>query len=271
MLALDGYRLGASLFHPAGDARRVALMVPATGVPQRLYTAYARFLAQRGIATLTWDWRGIGRSRPGRLRGFHATMRDWATLDLGGALSHVARHFPQLPVTAVAHSFGAQAIGLSSGSERLHALVTVAGPSGYWGHFGRPEKYGYAALWYVGMPVLSRVLGYFPSRMFRFGEDLPRGVALEWARWCRSPEYLGTWEGHARFSAPLLALSFTDDRYAPPASTDALHDRYVRAPQTRRYIDPVEIGAQRIGHFGFFREGLVPALWHDTAEWLLRS
>lgn len=117
------------------------------------------------------------------------------------------------------------------------------------------------------MPALAHALGWFPSRQLGLGENLPRGVALEWARWCRSREYLGDWSGHARLAIPILALGFDDDAFAPPAAVDALHRRYASARLQRRQLAPADLGAPRIGHFGFFKPGL-PAAWDELATWM---
>jgi hypothetical protein len=89
--AADGLELAATSYAgEAGASRGLVLLVPATGVRRRLYHPLAGFLAECGFDALTWDWRGTGESRPCRLRGFHATMTDWATLDLGGVLAWAA-------------------------------------------------------------------------------------------------------------------------------------------------------------------------------------
>lgn len=271
--ATDGLRLAATEFLPPThqeQPRRVALVAGATGVQRRYYAAFASYLAARGFAVLTFDYRGIGGSRPanGSLRGFRATMRDWAVRDLGGALAAVASRWPELPLSMVAHSFGGQAVGLAPGRERISRMVTIAAPSGYWRNYRRPFRYRLAALWYGVVPTCCLTLGYFPARRLGMGEDLPSGVAREWARWCRSPEYLGDWEGHRRLTVPVLALTFTDDAYAPPEATDDLHHRYASARVERRYVTPGDHGVQRIGHFGFFREGRVAELWGEVAGWL---
>jgi predicted alpha/beta hydrolase len=61
--AQDGYELGATLFEPA-PARR-AVLVMAAPAPQQYYRKFAAFRGTR-TAVLTFDYRGIGRSR---LRG----------------------------------------------------------------------------------------------------------------------------------------------------------------------------------------------------------
>jgi predicted alpha/beta hydrolase len=275
--ATDGFSLAANTYAPAsgGSTASLVLIAPATGVVKRLYDPFATFLAAHGFEVLTWDWRGTGESRPPSLRGFHATMTDWAELDLGGALAWAAERASDRPgrpgrrVLAVGHSFGGQALGLAPGGEQLAAALTVAAQSGYWGHWPRPRRYLYAALWYLAMPGLAAVLDYFPSRRLGLGEDLPRGVAQQWARWCRSPRYLENYAGHRRLRMPMLALSFADDPFAPRPAVEALHREYAGATVSHRHLRPADVGAPRIGHFGFFKPGL-PALWADVAAWLER-
>src|SRR6201991_2763293 len=67
--AADGYRLGATLFLPRGARRRAALISSATAVPRKIYRGFAGYLARRGFAVLTYDYRGIGGSRGVGLAG----------------------------------------------------------------------------------------------------------------------------------------------------------------------------------------------------------
>ena len=62
--ARDGFRLSGDWFEPVGPSRAVAVIAGAMGVRRRFYRAFAAFLAENGIATLTFDYRGIGGSRP---------------------------------------------------------------------------------------------------------------------------------------------------------------------------------------------------------------
>jgi predicted alpha/beta hydrolase len=269
--ATDGYPLAATLFGGAEELRQVVLISPATGVKRRLYGAFAAYLASRGAAVATWDWRGTGESRPERMRGFRATMTDWARLDLAGVIGWAAERFPDARISAVGHSFGGQGLGLAPNAGRLHAIATIAAQSGWWGHWPRGERWKYALLWHAVMPPVTHALGYFPFRRLGVGEDLPKGVALEWARWCRSPEYLGDWSGHAALRAPLLAIGFSDDPFAPREAVEALVVRYGSERKEHRHVSPGEIGAKSIGHFGFFREAVGARLWPDVADWLDRA
>ena len=43
--------------------------------------------------------------------------------------------------------------------------------------------------WFVLVPLVTRMFGYFPGRKLRKVGDLPRGVILQWRRWCLNPRY----------------------------------------------------------------------------------
>jgi predicted alpha/beta hydrolase len=58
--ANDGYLLGASLHLPRRAKRNAVLINSATAVPRKIYKGFASYLASRGCAVLTYDYRGIG-------------------------------------------------------------------------------------------------------------------------------------------------------------------------------------------------------------------
>lgn len=269
--ARDGYRLAGTLYRPRTPNRRAVLFQAASGVKQEYYGRFAEYLASRGFAALTFDYRGIGRSAPAKLRGFEARMRDWAEKDIGGALDYLARATHGARLIGIGHSFGGQVFGIVPGNERYVAAMTVGSQSGYWKHW---RGKGRAAMWFLThllLPGVSRVYGYFPARRFGQGEDMPAGVALEWASWCRDPGYivgaLGAQEAYARFAAPIRVYAIADDSYAPPAAVEAFLGFYPNAPRKRVDVDPTKHGGP-IGHFGFFHERFKDALWKDAAEWM---
>jgi predicted alpha/beta hydrolase len=51
------------------------------------YRHFAAFLAQAGMPTFTYDYRGIGLSRPPGLRGFDAAVEDWAEYDCAAGVA----------------------------------------------------------------------------------------------------------------------------------------------------------------------------------------
>src|ERR1700682_3969757 len=112
--AADGYSLGATLRRPAtGPQKGFVLIASATATPRHYYGRFATYLAERGFGVMTFDYRGIGDSRPPSLRGFECRMRDWAALGITAVVDFAARE-AGAPLLYVGHSYGGQALGLPS-------------------------------------------------------------------------------------------------------------------------------------------------------------
>ena len=265
----DGTRLGATAF--AVDGSDTALIVlGATAVPAAFYERFARHVQQRGWSALTFDFRGVGRSRPERLRGYPATMSDWALIDLPAAIEAAHRRWQPRRLVALGHSFGGQVVGMLADPSRIDAMVTVSSQSGYWGLQGGSERWRTRVLVHTLLPGLPRLLGYFPWSKIARGEDLPGGVARQWAGWCRSPGYLLDddslpLERYEGFSAPILAYSVDDDDWGTARSVDAMMSAY--SDVERQHLVPRDEGVPAIGHMGFFRERCQP-LWERSLDWL---
>ncbi|MGQ4880752.1 alpha/beta fold hydrolase [Billgrantia sp. LNSP4103-1] len=242
------------------------LIAPAMGVPQRFYAPLAQWLAGQGMAVATFDYRGMGASRPPRLSGFEATIMDWAQLDAAAMLEALECHVPGLPLYWVGHSLGGQIPPLVPGQERLTRIVTVASGSGYWRENAPALKRRVWLFWFGAVPLLTPLLGYFPGKRLNMVGDLPRGVVEQWRRWCLHPEYAvgaepGVRERFAAVRVPVVSLSFSDDDFMSARNTESLHGFYTHAPRTQLRIRPQEAGLTRIGHFGFFRAEHEQALW----------
>jgi predicted alpha/beta hydrolase len=211
------------------------------------------------------DYRGIGGSRPGTLRGYGATMRDWGELDLDAALRWALREVEPDRLLVVGHSVGGQLLGHASAADEVAAAFFVGSQSGYWRHWPASGRVGIFALWHLLIPALSRGLGYFPSSRFGLGHDLPSGVARQWARWGRHPDYLlrdgeAVAARYARLHLPILATAVANDRFAPEAAVRALLDLY---PNARRRL--LHVGD--VGHFAWFRKDN-ERRWGECCDWL---
>jgi predicted alpha/beta hydrolase len=269
--ARDGYALSGTCFpHAGAELGAVVLISSAMGVRQRYYSRFAAYLAGRGLPTVTYDYRGIGGSRPASLSGFRARMEDFGALDLAGAIDTVRERFPGRRILVVGHSAGGQLLGLADNAREVTALLKVASGSGYYRLF--PQRLRMELNWRVLAPLLVKSFGKLPG-WAGTAEDLPAGVAEQWARWCLAPDYLLSEGGEPRREAyaslylPLRAYSFTDDPFASPEAVRALLSFYADALVDHRLLSPKEVG-QPIGHFGFFREPFRGSLWADAADWL---
>lgn len=265
--ARDGDALAGTLF-PAERPRGTVVVASAMGVRRRLYARFAERLAGGGLTTLTFDYRGIGGSRRGPLRGFAAELHDWGELDLAGAIDWLAARHRDLPLQLVTHSVGGQIFGLIEETPAVGA-VFLASQSGSWRLWRGLPRLGMFFVWHLAVPGLARAFGYLPMRAIGQGEDLPAGVAREWAAWGRRDEYVWSYagprggRGFRRWTGTLRAYAIADDGYAPQRGVEALAAMYSRARVEVRTISPGDFGLRRIGHFGLFRPELGAAIWDE--------
>jgi predicted alpha/beta hydrolase len=261
--AEDGFPLGVRVF--PGE-RGTVIIHGATAVPQTYYEKFAAHLAATGLRVITYDYRGVGFSRPASLRGFEATMTDWARLDARA----VQRRFADDRTVIIGHSFGGQILGLIDELADARGAILVGSQLGYVGDWPLWSQPKLRFFFHLLIPGLSQTLGYLPGAA-GLGTDLPAGVAREWAAWCTSPGYLRDLhaDAAARFAAfrrPVLAYSFTDDDFAPEATVERLMSALSRAALVHRRLSPAELGVKAIGHFGFFRPRFMSSLWTEAAS-----
>lgn len=276
LVAADGTPLAARFFEPVdGGVRAAVLIGGAMGVRQDYYRAFAAWLASEGFLVATFDYRGCGESRPpgGTLRGLRADLFDWAA-DTDTVVEALSARATGLPIYLIGHSLGAQLPGLLRQRDRLAGLLSVAAGSGYW-RDNAPQLRRYVLyFWHLLVPTATVLFGYFPGRRLGKVGDLPKGVVLQWRKWCLNPRYHVGAEGEPvreRFEAarfPVVALSITDDELMTERGTRVLLDCYANAPRRIEHIAPAEVQARRIGHFGFFREQFRSTLWQRTTQWL---
>ncbi|MCB9622557.1 MAG: alpha/beta fold hydrolase [Sandaracinus sp.] len=269
--ARDGYELGGTLFSPTGAPRMRLLINGGTGVPSRFYRHYAKWLAEHGVTTLTYDYRGIGLSRRGSVRNTPHTYTDWATNDFPGALAALEAAAPDVPTVILGHSFGGQALGLSDATKRADAVVFLGAQSGYWKNWSGPARWRLGMLWHVTAPLVTATLGYVPAKI-GVGQDLPPRVMNDWARWCRTPGYYtehveGAEARLASFTMPRLVLGFDDDNYAPKAAIDQLAGWLDGDALDRIQLAPEDLARTRLGHFGFFRPDVTRG-WAWLQGWI---
>jgi predicted alpha/beta hydrolase len=231
---------------------------------------------------LTYDYRGIGGSRPKAmygnkrpqsLAGFKASMSDWAALDITAAVSWMRERYKALPFAYVGHSFGGQALGLLPNNSKIERALLIAAQAGYWKLMTAPERYRvYALLNFVGRP-LTRMLGYMAGKA-GLGMDLPKDAFLQWTGWVMSPRYLfddaklDALQNFPKYQGALRALCMSDDPWATRPAVELLCSGFTAITPEIITVTPAEAGAARIGHMGFFRPEHRDTLWRDAAEWI---
>ncbi|WP_148213067.1 alpha/beta fold hydrolase [Methylocella silvestris] len=272
----DDVTLGGHLWTKAGPGGTGTVIInPATGVLARYYHSYAAFLAGHGFSVLTYDYRGIGQSRPARLRGCGYRWRDWGELDFDAALRFAKARDPDAPLFVVGHSVGGFLPGLSENAPAISRMLTVGAQYAYWRDYERSRRARLFLKWHVIMPAFTALWGYFPGKRLGWLEDLPAGVANEWsfrrARMELSHPRPGRKEVLQRFaavSAPILAIAVSDDELGTVPAIGRTLEYYRGATRIEVLLEPADLGFDAIGHFGLFHNRHAAGFWLDTVRWL---
>jgi predicted alpha/beta hydrolase len=275
--AEDGFALAATLYEPAvapPSNAPITVVAPGAAIQRRFYGRFAAYLAERAGPSLTFDYRDIGDSRRGSLKGSRVRMRDWCILDVPGVLAWARRTYPERPIHWVGHSMGGFATGLAHNNRLIARQLNIATLSGYWGRMAAPERYRIFLLMGYAAPLVVGALGYFPGKLMG-GEDMPGRAFLEWRGWCMTPEFLfadATLPERANFvglRAPLRVAQVADDPWGTQAAVAHMTAHYTGSvDRTTWHVTPAEAGTGKIGHFGFFRPEMRDTLWKAAVSWL---
>lgn len=181
--AADGFMVGGFTWrHALPDPQRpVVIINAATSVRCRHYSRFADYLFANGFDVITYDYRGIGESRPATVKGLEASWTDWGALDFEAMLRRAQREFPGQPIDVVGHSFGGCAAGLGESGQVIRRLVTVGAQFAYWRDYAPAQRWRMFGKWHLLMPLLTRLCGYFPGKRLGWLEDTPEGVVHDWS------------------------------------------------------------------------------------------
>jgi predicted alpha/beta hydrolase len=275
IVTADGRTLAATLYSPVSAPVAQVIVHGATAVPRRYYDAFARWLASAGYRVMTYDYRGVGGSVLPDLRQDAATMTDWIRLDAPAAVNALAARDPELALLAIGHSFGGQVAAALPSAPAPIAIATMGAQRGYWATFPALVRPRMWLNWFVLMPLVTRAYGYLPA-FAGLGTDMPSGVVLEWARWCKNPRYF--LDDHpdlgarmAAFGGDLFAMSVTDDAFAPLANVEWLIDHHGSASTEHLRFEPRDAGVDAFGHFGFFRDRHRESVWAEVLGFFEQS
>ncbi|MDD0989783.1 alpha/beta fold hydrolase [Pseudomonas sp. TNT2022 ID681] len=274
-VAGDGFSLGGFVWqHAEPDPQRAVVIInAATSVRCRFYSRFADYLYAHGFDVLTYDYRGIGESRPTSLRGFAASWSDWGAVDFEAMLGRARREFAGQPIDVVGHSFGGCALALAPTATQVRRVVTMGAQFAYWRDYALGQRLQLLAKWHVAMPLLTRLYGYFPGKRLGWMEDTPAGVVRDWTTRTHRYELRPSGQGLGRLpagggKAAILAISLTDDPFGTVAAIERLLGYFEQSRRVHLRISPREIGEREVGHFAFFHSRFEARLWPIALGWL---
>jgi len=187
--------------------------------------------------------------------------------------------YPSAALVGITHSIGALLLGGAPNSAECTSFVFVCSHTGYLGDYRRRNRLPMAFLWHILMPPITRVVGYFPARRLGLGDDIPLGIALQWA--ARKSADLDYFATDVRTNAGLarcrslhgdaLVINVVDDAYATMTGTRRLLSYFPGLRVRHLQIGPRDAAVQRLGHFGFFRAPAKQSLWPQVVAHILLS
>jgi predicted alpha/beta hydrolase len=264
----NNYKISATLREPKNERKGIIQIHSGLGIPQEFYSNFAIFLTKNGYTTLTFDYRGIGKSKPKTLKGFDATLRDFGYKDMTGVFTWVIENYPNDKKIIVAHSMGGQLIGLMKNNEKIDQLFLIGASTGYWKDMTKPYNWKVFPIWYLFVPISTFLFGYAVSKRIKQGEDLPKRVALEWKKWCTNPNYFENEFGKTlsplyfdKITIPIKSIQISDDPIANKITSNKLLKYYKNAEIFIDRISTKELNVKKIGHFGFFSRKFKQTLW----------
>ena len=270
--AEDGYPLEVTSYSPIRRQNFPAVTVinSGAGIPRRVYEPFASWLADNNLPTLTYDYRGIGGSRGKSIQSLMANIREWGSKDCAAVLRHADALYPGSITHVVGHSIGGIVTGFVTWPFSVGRLLFISPHTGYLGDYAPSARLKMLLLWHCLMPIITSAVGYFPGRVFGLPEDLPAGVAFEWAK-RRFKRDLSTDNGYGTFSricARVLALRPDDDLFATRAALIRVQSHFDKAAFIDRVVHATKGSRNKIGHFGFFHSRSREALWPIALSWL---
>lgn len=271
--ARDGYKLSATIQRPISKIKGVIQINCGTGIPQKVYFNLANYLTEYGYITVTYDYRGIGDSKPINLKEFEAKIEDWGILDMTSIFDWIINEFPNEKKIIIGHSMGGQLVGLMDNYHKIDKLILIASSTGYWKDMSSPYKWLMPPLWFLFIPLTTFIYGYANAKKIGQGENLPKGVAIQWRNWCINPNYFddhfqksNTRLFFEKLTIRLKSIQITDDPIANELTSNKILKYYKSANIQIEKISPEQLGVKKIGHTGFFSRQFKDTLWNNLRK-----
>jgi len=259
ILTEDNYSLSAHLFESKNSNRKLLLINSATGVKQQIYFSFAQFFSEQGFTVITYDYRGIGLSKPDEMKGFEASMRIWGTKDYKAVTNYIKTNFPNDQKFCLGHSVGALILGMNKDSGMFDEFIFVGTQNAFVGNLKLRTKIEAYLGFGIAQPLSTRLLGYFPANWFGLGESLPSGSAFDWRTLILNKnstnKLLEKVDDFSRnLTQKVFVIRAEDDVWLTEKGVKSLlENTYPKLKPTYRLVKTSESEKGEIGHINFFR------------------
>ncbi len=270
-----GYTLPVN-WCPAESARGSVILMVALGMGARFYQPLAQALQAAGLNVALLEQRGHGDSpwRPSHHCDWG--FREPLVNEIPVTLDWVKSRSSGLPVYLMGHSLGGHYSAMAAGvyGEQIDGIILAACGSSWGGGFTGTTRRKLAFLCAM-IPPVSALLGYYPGDKLGFGGREARTLMQDWRALAKTNRYQANGFsddldcGIAQYSGPVLSLSLADDPFAPPASVDAVVDKFIAASVSNVLLDEQTLG-DRADHFRWVRSPAATVeliiCWHEKLQ-----
>lgn len=257
-------------FYSSDSVKSVFILLPALGIRGSFYKKLAAGLTQYGIATIILEQRGNGESpyRPGD--GSSLTLGSYLDEDVAAVVAWCGHEFPDVPLYIGGHSLGGHVASLAAGEWPgiFSGVIHLACGFPYPSDFPAPAS-SFVKTMAASIPLVTRLLGYFPGKIFGFGGREYRGLMMDWRQWARSgnydiPGFEGSGESIGLFKGKMISIAFAHDRMATHKAIERSRALFKGADVTRLKLGEAEQG-DFLGHIDWGKNpvGVIEAL----GEW----
>jgi len=257
--AQDCTRLAIHIFEPKISHNKVLLINSATGVKQQIYFSFAQFFVDQGFTVITYDYRGIGLSKPIIMKGYKASMRVWGNQDFKTLTDFIKINYHDYRKYCLGHSVGALILGMNADAKIFDQFIFVGTQNSYVGDLKFKTKIEAYLGFGIAQPLTTQLLGYFPAHWFGLGESLPAGCAFDWRSLILNKKstnkLLEKTENYAlQLDQNVLVLWAEDDNWLTEKGVKKLLvDTYANMKPIFRLVKTSESDKGEIGHVNFFR------------------
>lgn len=263
----------AHLFTPEVSNGKVLLINSATGVKQQIYFSFSQFMAKYGFTVITYDYRGIGLSKPKKMKNYDASMRLWGSQDFKALTTFLKNEFPKYEKYCLGHSVGALILGMNEDAQIFKELIFVGTQNAYVGHLTFKTKIGGYIGFGIAQPITTSLLGYFPAHWFGLGESLPKNCANDWRSLILNRKSTNSLlekipDFSKKLTQKVLVIRAEDDTWLTEKGVRSLlEETYIHLKPTYRLVKTSESKKGEIGHINFFRS-YNQQLWHIILEYI---
>lgn len=267
-----GYTLPVN-WYSAESASGSVILMAALGMGARFYQPLAQALQAAGLNVALLEQRGHGDSpwRPSHHCDWG--FREALVNEIPVALDWVKSRSSSLPVYLMGHSLGGHYSAMAAGvyGEQIDGIILAACGSpwlgGFTGKTRRKLKFLCAMI-----PPASALLGYYPGDKLGFGGREARTLMQDWLTLAKTNRYQANGFsddldcGIAQYSGPVLSLRMADDAFAPPASVEAVNEKFIAATVSNVLLDKQALN-DRADHFRWARSPAAAVKkivrWHE--------